>query len=76
MMKNSRTATCTTDPSRLPRAYPGSGQLQQKPIRMTQQMTDKSSTDSRRGVRRTVTILVTVVLAFFALSFVQIMLMK
>jgi hypothetical protein len=43
---------------------------------MTQPMTDKSLTDSRRGVRRTVTILVTVVLAFFALSFVQIMLMK
>jgi Tfp pilus assembly protein PilX len=43
---------------------------------MTQSMTDKSSMDSRRGVRRTVTILVTVVLAFFALSFVQIMLMK
>ncbi len=43
---------------------------------MTPPMTDKNLTDSRRGVRRTVTILVTVVVAFFVLSFVQIMLMK
>jgi Tfp pilus assembly protein PilX len=43
---------------------------------MTQSMTDKSSPDDRRGVRRTVTILVAVVLTFFALSFVQIMLMR
>ena len=31
---------------------------------------------SRKGVRRTVTILVAIVLVFFALSFVQILLMK
>jgi len=43
---------------------------------MTQTMTDKHFADSRRGVRRTVTILVTVVLTFFALSFAQILLMK
>ena len=43
---------------------------------MTEQMNDKHTDDSRRGVRRTVTILVIVVLTFFALSFVQILLMK
>jgi len=32
--------------------------------------------DSRKGVRRTVTILVGVVVAFFLLSFLQILLMK
>jgi hypothetical protein len=42
---------------------------------MTQQTT-KYQVDQRKGVRRTVTILTTVVLAFFVLSFVQIVLMK
>ena len=32
--------------------------------------------DSRKGVRRTVTILVVVVVTFFLLSFLQILLMK
>ncbi|WP_189339743.1 hypothetical protein [Rhodanobacter denitrificans] len=32
--------------------------------------------DRRKGVRRTVTVLVSIVLAFFLLSFLQIMLMK
>ncbi|HWU75039.1 MAG TPA: hypothetical protein VN043_00925 [Rhodanobacter sp.] len=43
---------------------------------MTEQINDRHADENRRGVRRTVTILVTVVLAFFALSFVQILLMK
>ncbi len=43
---------------------------------MTQQMTEQYLANSRRGVRRTVTILVGVVVAFFLLSFLQILLMK
>lgn len=43
---------------------------------MTQRTTDQVSEASRRGVRRTVTILVAVVVFFFLLSFVQIVLMK
>jgi hypothetical protein len=42
---------------------------------MTQQTTNYHS-DQRKRVRRTVTILTTVVIAFFVLSFVQIVLMK
>jgi hypothetical protein len=48
----------------------------EKSVGMTEQMNDKHADDSRRGVRRTVTILVVVVLVFFSLSFVQILLMK
>jgi hypothetical protein len=43
---------------------------------MTQQKMDRSSEDRRKGVRRTVTILVLIVAAFFLVSFVQIVLMK
>ncbi|MEO6925113.1 MAG: hypothetical protein ABI129_00475 [Rhodanobacter sp.] len=43
---------------------------------MTQPLTDKNATDNRRGVRRTVTILVAVVIFFYLLAFLQIMLMK
>jgi len=43
---------------------------------MTQQTTRHSMADSRKGVRRTVTILVGVVVTFFLLSFLQILLMK
>lgn len=43
---------------------------------MTQPMPDKHAADSRRGVRRTVTILVAVVIVFYLLAFLQILLMK
>jgi len=43
---------------------------------MMQQKTGHSMVDSRKGVRRTVTILVGVVVTFFLLSFLQILLMK
>ena len=43
---------------------------------MTQQMTSEQIAQRRKGLRRTVTILVAIALAFFALSFVQIVLMK
>jgi hypothetical protein len=43
---------------------------------MTQQESDRTSEDRRKGVRRTVTILVLIVAAFFLVSFVQIVLMK
>jgi hypothetical protein len=42
----------------------------------TQQAMDQVTRDRRRGVRRTVTILVLIVAAFFLVSFVQIVLMK
>jgi hypothetical protein len=45
-------------------------------INMTQPMLEQSIDDRRKGVRRTVTILVSVVVAFFLLSFVQIVMMK
>ena len=44
--------------------------------KMNQAAVDPTHDDGRKGVRRTVTILVVVVLFFFLLSFVQIMLMK
>ena len=62
MTTNWRTATSTIDPGV---ARP-----------MTQQKMDRSSEDRRKGVRRTVTILVLIVAAFFLVSFVQIVLMK
>ena len=48
---------------------------------MTQQTTNHPATDGigddrRKGVRRTVTVLVAIVLFFFLISFVQIVLMK
>jgi hypothetical protein len=43
---------------------------------MTQRNLDRTSEDRRKGVRRTVTILVVIVAAFFLVSFVQIVLMK
>ena len=43
---------------------------------MTQQMTGKGMTESRRNLRRTVGILVAVATMFYLLSFVQILLMK
>jgi hypothetical protein len=57
-------------------AMSGRGDIHKKPVDMTQQTTDQVSAASRRGVRRTVTILVAVVVFFFLLSFVQIVLMK
>jgi hypothetical protein len=53
----------------------------EKQIRMTQQKTssatiDPVSDDRRKGVRRTVTITAVIALAFFLVSFVQIVLMK
>ena len=52
-----------------------------RPIRMTQQpassaTVDPASDDRRKGVRRTVTITAAIALAFFLVSFVQIVLMK
>ena len=43
---------------------------------MTQHKLDRVTDDQRKGVRRTVTILVLVVAAFFLISFVQILLLK
>jgi len=43
---------------------------------MAQPMTNHEIDGRRKGVRRTVTILVSVVVAFFLLSFVQIVMMK
>ncbi|HZX70650.1 MAG TPA: hypothetical protein VFE77_07520 [Rhodanobacter sp.] len=43
---------------------------------MTQQLTDKDAAGGRRGVRRTVKILVAVVIGFYLLAFLQILLMK
>ncbi|MEO8809135.1 MAG: hypothetical protein ABI386_02665 [Rhodanobacter sp.] len=43
---------------------------------MTEPMINKNAAGSRRGVRRTVTILVAVVIAFYVLAFLQILLMK
>jgi hypothetical protein len=43
---------------------------------MAQQKMDRTSEERRKGVRRTVTILVLIVAAFFLVSFVQIVLMK
>jgi hypothetical protein len=47
-----------------------------RPISMTQQMTGRGMTESRRGLRRTVGILVAVATMFYLLSFVQILLIK
>ena len=44
--------------------------------KMQQAVTDQFDADRRKGVRRTVTILVVIVAAFFLVSFVQILLMK
>ncbi len=43
---------------------------------MTQPIPDKHVADSRRSVRRTVKILVAVVIGFYVLAFLQILLMK
>ncbi len=43
---------------------------------MTQPIPDKHTADSRRGVRRTVKILVVVAIGFYLLAFLQILLMK
>jgi hypothetical protein len=47
-----------------------------KPPRMTPVLTSAEIEKRRKGVRRTVTILVSIVVAFFLLSFIQIVLMK
>lgn len=44
--------------------------------KMPHPVTDQVDDDRRKGVRRTVTILVVIVAAFFLVSFVQIVLMK
>lgn len=44
--------------------------------KMPQPMMDQVDEGRRKGVRRTVTILVAIVAAFFLVSFVQIVLMK
>jgi hypothetical protein len=44
--------------------------------KMQQAVTDQFDADRRKGVRRTVRILVVIVAAFFLVSFVQILLMK
>jgi hypothetical protein len=43
---------------------------------MTQPLPDRNATGNRRGVRRTVAILVAVVIGFYLLAFLQILLMK
>ena len=55
-------------------AAPGRSVNQVREVRMTQ--TTNVQADRRKGVRRTVTILTSVVVAFFLLSFIQIVLMK
>ncbi len=76
MTKSWPTATCIPDTRSVALAITGRGDIQKKRFDMTQQTTDQVSEASRRGVRRTVTILVVVVAFFFLLSFVQIVLMK
>ncbi|WP_168170808.1 hypothetical protein [Rhodanobacter sp. C01] len=44
--------------------------------KMQQAVIDQFDAERRKGVRRTVTILVVIVAAFFLVSFVQIVLMK
>jgi hypothetical protein len=63
MTKNWRTATCTPD-------------RQGSQVEMTRPVDDGNATDKRRGVRRTVNILVAVVIGFYLLAFLQILLMK
>lgn len=50
--------------------------MQMTPEKMNQPAIDTVDDDRRKGVRRTVTICVVVVLVFFLISFVQIVLMK
>jgi hypothetical protein len=70
-----RTVTSTIDLS--PRASrPASAGHHKKPIRMTQQDMDHATDNRRKGVRRTVTILVVIVAVSFLVSFLQIVLMK
>ena len=76
MTKSWPTATCMADTHSVVPAIPGRDNIQKKPVDMTQRTTDQVSEASRRGVRRTVTILVVVVAVFFLLSFLQIVLMK
>jgi hypothetical protein len=79
MMTNWLTATSTIDPSRSgpARNSRASTQPTQKtPEKMNQPAVDPIQDDRRKGVRRTVTICVLVVLVFFLISFVQIVLMK
>ncbi|MEO9090289.1 MAG: hypothetical protein ABI247_08160 [Rhodanobacter sp.] len=45
-------------------------------MEMTQTIPEKHAATSRRGVRRTVTILVAVAIFFYMLAFLQILLMK
>ena len=45
-------------------------------VEMTQLIPDKHAAASRRGVRRTVKILIAVVIFFYLLAFLQILLMK
>ena len=63
MTRNWRTATCTPE-------------QMVKPVEMAQPITDSHAADKRRGVRRTVKILVAVVVGFYLLAFLQILLMK
>ncbi len=50
--------------------------MQMSPNKLSQPAMNPEQQDPRRGVRRTVTICVVVVAAFFLVSFVQILLMK
>ncbi len=63
MTKSWRTVTCMPEPG---------GTF----VEMTQPIPDQHAAASRRGVRRTVTILVVVAIFFYLLAFLQILLMK
>jgi hypothetical protein len=62
MTKSWRTVTCMRDAGAF--------------VEMTQPLPDRHAAGSRRGVRRTVTILVVVAIFFYLLAFLQILLMK
>jgi hypothetical protein len=78
-MTNWHTVTSTIDSC--DQGSVGNGRATQQKIQMTpnemsQPAMNPEQNDPRRGVRRTVTICVVVVVAFFLVSFVQILLMK
>lgn len=78
-MTNWRMGTSTIDSSQ--RGPAGNSQVSEpstymKPQKMNHPAIDRIHDDRRKGVKRTVTICIVVVAAFFLVSFVQIMLMK
>jgi hypothetical protein len=57
-------------------AWPCRAGRRKKPIYMKQQTINSEITARRKGVRRTLVVTVSIALAFFLVSFLQILLMK